>query len=301
MSLSHLSVLSLSLLQWSIYLLFTEFLLTGIRCWADWFTVLHQTFSSLICKHAHKFICPTKHLPDELHSSASFALQIKDKVETRLDKKIYLWWFCTMPPSPPPSCAAAAASRRWRCFVNNVHWHLCGLLLSRGSDPPGFQLNHLITPGRGQTIIRIVPEAIVYQDSSSTISSWHTVSNLLLQNINHKSFTNIWSVIVETRLCAAELVWFEVFCQSKIEFIRFFYNMNQNYGFKKRKNTENDFPFTTLTYFYKVLLLLFLYLTISTTWGRSIQLSVISHELHQMEFVQFSQNYDASSTKNTDM
>lgn len=186
-----------------------------------------------------------------------------------------------MPPSPPPSCAAAAASRRWRCFVNNVHWHLRGLLLSRGSDPPGFQLNHLITPGRGQTIIRIVPEAIVYQDSSLTISSWHTVSNLLLQNINHKSFINIWSVIVETRLCAAELVLFEVFCQSKIEFIRFFYNMNQNYGFKKRKNTENDFPFTTLTYFYKVLLLLFLYLTISTTWGRSFQLSVISHELHR--------------------
>lgn len=66
--------------------------------------------------------------------------------------------------------------------------------------------------------------------------------------MNHKSFINIWSVIVETRLCAAELVWFDVFWQSRIEFHSLFYNMNQNYGFKKRKNTENDFSFTRLTY-----------------------------------------------------
>lgn len=72
------------------------------------------------------------------------------------------------------------------------------------------------------------------------------VSNLLLQNINHKSFINIWSVIVDTHLCAAELVWIDVFSQSKIEFIGFFHNMDHNYGFKKRKNTENDFSFTTL-------------------------------------------------------
>lgn len=50
---------------------------------------------------------------------------------------------------------------------------------------------------------------------------------------------------------------------------------------RSERTQINDFPFTTLMYFYKVLLLLFLCLTISTTWGRSIQLSVISHELHR--------------------